>query len=165
MTNSYDDIQIQVSKFEVIPEGIYPVVISSLEKVEGPTYNDPNKMEIKIKVEFTIVGGEEDGHKIYQRVRPKLGMGQKTSNLLKLWDAVDSRTHNYDEFDKFTLGMLAGKQLQIVVKEVAKDGKTFSNVTDYLRGKSAKSETTEELKPESTEEVDPVDLLLKKDDE
>jgi len=153
--NDLDNIKIEIAEpIKPIPEGVYDVQITNINKKQA--INSVTKMEeTRLSFEFTIKEGNEKGHKIFSSVTPKLALDPKMSNLYKIWSACESRSPKAMEFPKFHLSPMIGKNLKVVVTQVEKNDRIFSNITSYL--KSDKEIGTElEDEPATEEDVDEI---------
>lgn len=139
--DSLDQIAISFGggvSYEVIPEDVYEVVIASITPKEAKKYMS-EEMETVLLVEFVIVGGEHEGAKIFKRVRPKLGINPKPSNLYQVWAATLGKNPGEDSFPDFHLSNLIGKQLRVTVTNTQKGDLTYNNVNTMMVSKAAKA--------------------------
>lgn len=147
MASDLDDIKIEtVKSFDVLPEDMYPVVISAIKKEEAKKYDFQAKksldeMETVLNFEFTVLDGDYQGRKLFQKIRPKLGGGQKPTNLWKVWKAVDGIDHPKEDFDKFHLSSLLNRNLKVVTENKKKNDKEFTNIASYLQLKTKATDT------------------------
>ena len=70
-------------KSDHIPDDLYNVEITDLQKIERPNFTT-GEPETAVQFEFTIKDGDNKGAKLYTIVAPKIGKGEKPSNLWKI---------------------------------------------------------------------------------
>jgi hypothetical protein len=159
MSDSIDlnDIQVDVAQdFDVLPEDMYEVTISKIEPAERKKYQSEEK-ETVLKFEYTILKGEFKDRRLFQTIRPKLGAGEKTgksSNLYKLWCAVEGRKFTKDDFPSFHLKALLFRNLKVVTENKEVGDKTYANISTFLKLNKEDDGVAEFVKPE--EPVDEV---------
>ena len=127
-----DSVKIDAVDFEVLPEDVYKVVISAITKIEDKKYQSEEK-ETKFRFEFTVLEGDYEGRKMFQKVRTKLAGQPKPSNLWMVWKAVDGgKEHSKEEYSGFHISSLINRNLKITTENVTKGNATYSNVKAYL---------------------------------
>ena len=140
MENNLDQINISFGggeTFEVIPPDVYEVVIAAIAPIEAKKYMS-EEMETVLKFEFVIADGDHKGSKLFKRIRPKLGINPKPSNLYLCWAAVLGKNPGEDSFADFHLSNLIGKQVRVTVTNSQKGDNTYSNVDTFMTSKVAK---------------------------
>ena len=147
MTN-LDDIQISITQdFDVLPEDMYEVVISTIKEDRRKKYQSEGE-ETVLKIEYTILKGDYEGRKLFQTIRPKLGTGDKSgkaSNLYKLWCAVEGKKFTKEDFANFHLSSLLNRVLKVVTENKESGDRTFSNVSTFLKVSADTKDTMEGL--------------------
>ena len=127
-----DSVKIDAVEFETLPEDVYKVVISAIKRIEDKKYQSEEK-ETKFRFEFTVLEGDFEGHKLFQKVRTKLAGQPKPSNLWMIWKATDGgKEHSKEEYPSFHVSSLINRNLKVTTENVTKGTATYTNVKAYL---------------------------------
>ena len=137
--DNIDDVQIQqvvagdFKKSADIPDGLYTVEITGIDKVQGKAYMS-EKIETQLEFEFTVTQDECSGAKLYRKVSPKWATGENSSNLYKIVSAtLGAQTTPVD----FHVSSLKGLSLKVFVKRMQGKKGMYTKVEDWLPDKKA----------------------------
>ena len=148
--------------FELLPEGMYQVVIEDIEEKEGPSYSDASKMETTWNFKFKVVSdGGSKGRLLWKSAKPVIASGDKPSNLYQIISRAYNKTDmSEDEATDIDPNSLIGRQLMIIVKQkVGERTKKLKNtITEFLAaattGAHVEPVPMPAQRPSTNEEID-----------
>lgn len=128
--------------FTPCPEGLHDAVLADVAELQVRDYNDPTKMNNKVRLVFQIDQVNEDHPEKAKftcgtpPLTPSLHERAKLRKLLEGWRGKKMSEKELEKFDSETLIGING---QILVKHQIRDnGDTYANVTEILPPKKDK---------------------------
>jgi len=138
-------------EFELLPEEVYEVVISSIEEGERVVYQHPDEKEEIIKFTFEIEEGEYKGRKLWKDCSPIMWPGSdkgSPSTLYLIYSAGAGKKLSMEECEFVGLteiNELEGKKLRaIVIQKKSSKGELVNKVDGFLPIKGMKITESEE---------------------
>jgi len=138
-------------EFELLPEEVYEVVISSIEEGERVVYQHPDEKEEIIKFTFEIEEGEYKGRKLWKDCSPIMWPGSdkgSPSTLYLIYSAGAGKKLSMEECEFVGLteiNELEGKRLRaIVIQKKSSKGELVNKVDGFLPARGVKIVESEE---------------------
>jgi len=138
-------------EFELLPEEVYEVVISSIEEGERVVYQHPDEKEEIIKFTFEIEEGEYKGRKLWKDCSPIMWPGSdkgSPSTLYLIYSAGTGKKLSMEECEFVGLteiNELEGKRLRaIVIQKKSSKGELVNKVDGFLPARGVKIVESEE---------------------
>lgn len=138
-------------EFELLPEEVYEVVISSIEEGERVVYQHPDEKEEIIKFTFEIEEGEYKGRKLWKDCSPIMWPGSdkgSPSTLYLIYSAGTGKKLSFEECEfvgPTEINELEGKRLRaIVIQKKSSKGELVNKVDGFLPARGVKIVESEE---------------------
>lgn len=125
--------------FDPLPEDLYTCVISDIELLTRPKYEQPDEMEDVLKFTFIVQDEEFVNRKLWHTVRPSVYLNPKTgksSTLYDIFKACYGRHPSEEEIGLMTsetINALIGQKLRLSVKQQPpKNGIVYNKIDGYM---------------------------------
>lgn len=132
-----EDLVIETTEgktYTVVPEGVYDVQVTNISTITTKKFQSTEEENVFL-FEFTIIEGEQKGNKVFRRIRPRLGVEPKESNLYKVACAILGKKLTKEDFPNFHISDLKDGICKVVVEITKKGDNEYSNVTNFIKAK------------------------------